>query len=249
MSEIITISADAIVRQIKFSYQMPLVTRAIATSQIIAQKAKACGIVVESSELQQVADKFRQEHHLLSAEATWSWLQKNSLSLDEFEELIYDTVLSSKLARHLFGDRVEPTFFARALDYAKVVMYEVILSDRHLAMELFYSLQENEISFWEVARQYIQEPQLRRCLGYRGMLSRVELKPEISAAVFASKPPQILKPIVISKNAHLIFVGEIFQPKLDEELRAKILSELFSDWLQQQIEQVEIVTILDLQQI
>ncbi|MCU0536869.1 MAG: peptidylprolyl isomerase [Hydrococcus sp. Prado102] len=244
MSEIVTISSDAIVRQLKLSCQIPSVTNAIATSQIIARKAEACGIEVEPNELQQAADKFRQENHLLSSDATWSWLQKYGLSLDDFEELIYDTVLSSKLARHLFANKVEPFFVERQLDYSQVVMYEIVLRDRDLAMELFYALQENEISFWEVARQYIQEPELRRSLGYRGILSRAELKPEISAAVFASHPPQILKPIIISKNAHLIFVEELLQRQLDEELRAQILSDLFSDWLTQQIEQAELVTSL-----
>ena len=48
-----------------------------------------------------------------------------------------------------------------------------------------------------------------RCGGYRGILQRKDLKPEISAAVFAATPPQILKPIVTSIGAHLILVDEV----------------------------------------
>jgi parvulin-like peptidyl-prolyl isomerase len=245
MSKIITISPEIIVRQIQLSCQIPSVIEAIATRQIVARTAEAFGIQIEPSELQQAADKFRLDNNLLSADLTWSWLQKHGLSLDDFEELIYDTVLSSKLARHLFAERVEPFFVEHQLDYAQVVMYEVVLGDCDLAIELFYALEENEISFWQVARQYIQEPDLRRCLGYRGILHRADLKPEISAAVFATNPPQILKPIIISKKAHLIFVEELFQPQLDNELAAKILADLFSDWLKQEIGQAEIQINLD----
>jgi len=42
-------------------------------------------------------------------------------------------------------------FVEHQLDYAQIVMYEVVLDDEDLAMELFYALQEGEISFPEVA--------------------------------------------------------------------------------------------------
>jgi parvulin-like peptidyl-prolyl isomerase len=75
---------------------------------------------------------------------------------------------------------------------------------------------------------------------------RKELKPEISAAVFAAKPPQILKPIVTSSGVNLILVEEIIQPELDNKLRYQILSDLFAGWLKQQIEQLEVVSRLEL---
>jgi parvulin-like peptidyl-prolyl isomerase len=97
------------------------------------------------------------------------------------------------------------------------------------------------MSFPEVAHQYIQDTELRRSGGYRGILHRKDLKPEISAAVFAATPPQILKPIVTSSGAHLILVEELIQPKLDDTVRHKILSDLFAAWLKQQLEQAEMV--------
>jgi parvulin-like peptidyl-prolyl isomerase len=107
-------------------------------------------------------------------------------------------------------------------------------------MELFYAIAEGEISFPSVAHQYIQDTELRRTGGYRGTLSRKALSPEISAAVFAATPPQILRPIVTSKGSHLIWVEELIQPRLDEMLRLKFLSDLFAEWLKRQLEQFEI---------
>jgi parvulin-like peptidyl-prolyl isomerase len=80
-------------------------------------------------------------------------------------------------------------------------------------MELFYGIQEGEMSFYDVAHQYIQDTELCRKGGYRGMVQRKELKPEISAAVFAANPPQVLKPIVTSKGVHLILLEELVQSK------------------------------------
>ena len=239
-----TIYADEILHQIKLSCLTPAVVESILTRKIIVHAAQEAGIQAQPEELQQAADNLRLISNLRSADTTWAWLQKHSLSLDDFEELVYYTVISSKLTEYLFADKVEAFFVEHQLDYASVVMYEVVLDDEDLAMELFYAVQEGEISFPSVAHEYIQDTEVCRCGGYRGILSRTNLKPEISAGVFAVTPPQILKPIVTSLGVHLIFVEEIIQPQLDEMLRSKILSDLFSEWLKPQIEQLEVEFVL-----
>jgi parvulin-like peptidyl-prolyl isomerase len=241
MSNVITVSNEDIIQQIKLSCQIPSILEGIATRKIVASTAAEVGLEVEPEELQQAADNIRLINNLQRAEDAWLWMQKHQLSIEEFEELVRATVVSSKLAQHLFANKVEPFFIEHQLDYAQVVMYEVVLDDEDLALELFYALQEGEISFPEIAHQYIQDTELRRCGGYRGKLSRKDLKPEVSAAVFAATPPQILKPVLTSKGVHLILVEEVIQPKLDDRLRHKILSDLFSTWLKQQLQQTEMV--------
>jgi parvulin-like peptidyl-prolyl isomerase len=245
MKQTITISQEDIWHHVKIYCKIPSLIEGIVTYKIVAAAAVEAGIKVETEELQQAADQLRLKNKLQSADDTWSWLQKHSLSLDDFEELVYINLISGKLAQHLFADKVEPYFFEHQLDYAGVVMYEVVLDDEDLAMELFYAIQEGEMSFPELVHQYIQDRSLRRSGGYRGIVRRKDLKPEISAAVFAAKPPQVLKPIVTAKGVHLILVEEIIQPQLDDKLRAQIFSDLFSEWLKQQIEKVEVVKHLD----
>ncbi|NJR76241.1 MAG: peptidylprolyl isomerase, partial [Scytonema sp. CRU_2_7] len=133
-----------------------------------------------------------------------------------------------------FADKVEPYFFENQLDYIGAVIYEVILDDEDLAIELYYTIKEGEMSFYDVAHTYVQETELRRKCGYRGIVYRKDLKPEISAAIFAAKPPQLLKPIVTSSGINLILVGEIVQPELHDKLRNKIIGDFFSEWLKQQ---------------
>ncbi|HEY9602639.1 MAG TPA: peptidylprolyl isomerase [Allocoleopsis sp.] len=240
MSRKITVFREDVIQQIKITCQIPSAIEGIATRKIIASEAEKIGIKVELEELQQSADNLRVINNLRRANETLAWLEKHCLSVDQFEEIAYISVLSSKLAQHLFQDKVEHFFVEHQLDYAQAVMYEVVLDDEDLAMELFYAIAEGETSFYEVAHQYIQDTELRRRGGYRGILNRKELKPEISAAAFAATPPQVLKPIVTSKGAHLILVEELIEPKLDETLRYKIISDLFSEWLKQQLEQLEV---------
>jgi parvulin-like peptidyl-prolyl isomerase len=240
MLDIINVSSSDVLHQAKLACLYPTLVEGIAARKIISRTAEAQKITAEVDEVQNAANNFRIANQLLSATETKAWLQKHNLSSDEFEEMIHLAVISAKLASQLFAEKVEPFFVEHQLDYSRVIIYEVILEDEDLAMELFYQLQESEISFYEAARQYIQDKELRRLGGYRGPLRRADLKPEIAAAVFGSTPPQFLKPIVTAEGSHIIFVEEILQPTLDESLRSRIISDLFSNWLQSQIELIKL---------
>jgi parvulin-like peptidyl-prolyl isomerase len=229
------ISPEDIFHHIKLSCQLPSILEAIAAREAIANAANEAELQVEVVELQQAADAFRLEYRLQRSEDAWQWMQMHGLSLDEFEEMLSANLLSAKLASHLFANQIEPLFVERKLDYAQVIMYEIILEDEDLAMELFYAIEEGELNFFQVGHEYIQDPELRRTAGYRKPLRRSELKPEISAAVFAAKPPQLLKPIVTSNGAHLILVEEMIAPELNQVLATQIMSELFAGWLKQQL--------------
>jgi parvulin-like peptidyl-prolyl isomerase len=233
MSQAITITKEDIFQQVQFSCKIPEIVEQIVTRKVIMAAAEEVGIKIETDELQKAADKIRLSYQLNSADDTWKWLNKHSLSLDNFEEIVHTNLISSKLVSHLFADQVEPYFFENQLDYAGVVMYEVILNDEDLALELFYAIKEGEMSFFDVAHEYIQDKELRRKGGYLGTVGRRELKPEISAAVFTSTPPQLLKPIITCSGVHIIFVEEIIQPQLNDNIRTKILTELFSRWLKE----------------
>ena len=245
MSNVLSISPTEVIHHLKMSCQIPGAIEGIATRKIIAETAEKAGITVEEQELQQEGDRLRFAKKLVKAADTFAWLKSHHLSVDEFEELVYKTVLSKKLAHHLFSDRVEAFFYQNQLDFVKAVTYEVVFDDYDLALELFYALQENEISFAEIAREYISNPQLRRAGGYQGIRQRKNFRPEIASNVFAATPPEIIKPIVTPKGVYLIWVEEIIQPELNEQLQEQIITDLFNGWLKQQIYQMQIITSFD----
>ncbi len=115
----------------------------------------------------------------------------------------------------------------------------MVLEDEDLAIELYLSIQEDEIGFFEVAHRYNIDQEYRRVGGYRGVLYRKDLKPEISGAVFVAQPPCLLKPIVTAKTIHLIYIEEIIEPELNENTKITIAGELFNQWLTSTIEQLD----------
>lgn len=241
LPEIETISTDEIIQHLKTSRQIPKVLKSLINQKIIAETATKLEINIEEPELQIAADRFRYENKLISSKDTLQWLEKYHLSVPEFEALIKNEYLKQKLAEHLLKDQVEAYFYAHQVDYNQASIYEIILTDFNLAMELFYGLQAQELSFWDLAHQYIQEPTLRRLGGYLGLKNRLQLQPEIAAAVFGLSQhdlPQLLKPMTIDKQVHLIYVEEIIQPELTSSLAQEIKTQLFENWLSQQRKQV-----------
>jgi parvulin-like peptidyl-prolyl isomerase len=241
-SQTITITQEDIFHQVKLSCTIPETIEKIIERKIIISAVEEAGIEVTKEELQQAANQMRAMSQLKDAEATWEWLEKYGLSLDDFEEIVYITLISKKLINHLFADKVEPYFYNHQLDYAGAIIYEIILDDEDEAIELVYEIQEGEISFFEAAQQYIEDKELRRKGGYRGQVKRSEMKPEVSAAVFAAMPSQLLKPIVTADGVYLVLVEEIVKPELNKRLRQKIMLDLYSEWLEQKMEKVQVVS-------
>lgn len=241
-NQTITITKEDILQQIKLSCQIPEIVEQIVTRKVISAAVEEAGLKVTTEELQKAANQMRAMSKLKDAQATWAWLKKYGLSLDDFEEIVYITLLSQKLTKHLFKNKVEPYFYEHQLDYAGAIIYEIVLDDQDEAIELFYEIQEGETSFSEAAKEYIQDRELRRKGGYRGKVNRTEMKPEVSAAVFAANPPAILKPIVTADGIYLVLVEEIVKPELDQKLQQKIMFDLFTEWLKQQREKVQVVS-------
>ncbi len=240
----ITITPAEIIHHLKISCMIPAVADKIISNKIILEKAKEIGIQPDNSAIQKTADSIRINSELISADDTFKWLEKNCLSTNDFEEIVLTSLFTNELANTLFANKVESYFYENQLNYMEIVMYEVILDDHDLAIELFYAIQESEISFYDAAHQYIDDPALRRRGGYQGVLKRKDLKPEVLAAVCAAKPPELIKPIVTSLGVHLIFVEEIIKPQLDHQLHQKICFDLFNEWITQETSKWEVNTYL-----
>jgi PPIC-type PPIASE domain len=237
LDNISKINGTDLIFEAKIAGKIPSLMRGIVRRQIVERHVKAAAIEPTPAELQAAADRFRLDNNLATIEVTEQWLNANLLSVDDFEYMIVQNLLTERLAQHLFADRVPEFFYQNSLDYCSATLYEAVLDCRNLAMELFYSLQEGDLSFADIAHQYIADPELRRRGGYLGKIDRKQLRPEISAAVFAAKPPQLIKPIVTAVGVHLIQVEEIAQPQLDDRLHQQILTDLFDRWLSEQTAQ------------
>jgi parvulin-like peptidyl-prolyl isomerase len=227
------ITTEDILEQLKISRKIPEVIEQIFTRRIVKAEAEKLGIKVEIPELQEAADLFRAKNRLISARITEKWLEINQLSLDEFETIIHLELLSDKLKQLALTDKVEQYFYQHQLDFDRVVISEVVLTNKELATELYYAIREGEISFQDVASKYITDPELKRKGGYLGAIRRRDLNTGLRSIFSVTTYPQIIKPIATAQGFHLIWLEEKIEAKLESDIYEEIQSQLFVEFLKE----------------
>jgi parvulin-like peptidyl-prolyl isomerase len=79
---------------------------------------------------------------------------------------------------------------------------------------------------------YDIDPKRRQNCGYEGKLYRWSLPPEVAAIVFGASTGELLRPVQIEDNHHVILVDQLTDANLSDEIRTEILDNLFDEWIQ-----------------
>jgi parvulin-like peptidyl-prolyl isomerase len=230
-----TVNNQDLLHQIKITGKIPELLHGILQQRVLEVAARELKLEISEEEIQKGADQFRVANRLETVPATQQWLDDRQLSMEDFEQLVITNLLVPKIAQKMFFEQAAPYFYQHVLDYASAVIYEIVVTDENLAFELFHAIQEGDMTFWEAAKSYAQDLESKRRCGYVGTVMRQSMSPEISAAVFAAESPEILEPIVVGSQVHLILAEEVIKPVLTPELQEQIMWQLFQGWLQEQI--------------
>ncbi|MGC1394868.1 MAG: peptidylprolyl isomerase [Coleofasciculaceae cyanobacterium] len=227
----LSIEADELVEYLKNNVQLKEVYEKILHQKIIAQAAQEKGITVTTEEIQEQADQMRFERRLEKASETLAWLADQIMTPDEWEAGIRDRLLTKKLANVLFAKEVEKFFAQNRLDFDQVLLYQIMVGDEKLAQELFYQLEEQEISFYEAAHIYDIDEKRREQCGFEGKIDRWTLAPEIAAIVFVAKLGEAIKPLKAEQGYRIFMVEKFIPAELTPERYQTILDNLFKEWL------------------
>lgn len=210
----------------------------ILQQNIVERVASRENIVVTPEEIQAEANQIRMSKRLEKASETITWLQDNLLDPDEWEESINKRLLAKKVAQHLFDKQVEAYFAQNRLDYDQFSLYQLIVPYEKLAQELFYQIEEEEISFYQAAHLYDIDEKRRQVCGYEGKVHRWNFSPDIAAAIFKTPIPvgEILGPIQSEQGYHLFKIEQYLPAQLTAERRQEIVDELFKQWLNSELD-------------
>ena len=209
----------------------------ILCQKIIVEAASARNIRVSDAEIEAEANKVRATLRLEKAADTLTWLKDNLLDPDEWEIGIRNELLRLKLAHHLFDSETEAFFAQNRLNFDRFVLYQLVVPYEKLAQELFYQIEEEEISFYQATHLYDIDPQRRNVCGYQGAVHRWEYPPDITAAIF--KTPivvgELIGPVKSEQGYNLFKIENYLPAQLTPEIRQEIVSELFDKWLHSEL--------------
>jgi parvulin-like peptidyl-prolyl isomerase len=225
---------EAIVSHLRQTFQFKEIKEVLLCQEIIAWHAQQNDITVKPEEIQQEADEFRRQCRLEKASDTLAWLRKEQTSTEDFEVGLQIKVLRRKLSEHLFSKKAEESFVKNQLEYDRAILYQITFSSEALACELLYRIQDQEISFFEVAHQFDTDEQRARRCGYEGEVSRWEMKPDLAAAAFGAPPGEIAGPVANDQGWHLLLIERVLPAELSPSLQQKLIDDLFRHWLEQE---------------
>ncbi|MCT7982170.1 peptidylprolyl isomerase [Laspinema sp. A4] len=225
------IEAEEIVDFLKKELQFKTLCEKILYQKVIEEASRERGVMVTPEEIQAAGDRFRAQHRLEKAADTLAWLEDQMISPEDWEAGIRDRLLTQKLAEALFAQQVEKFFAENRIDFNQILLYQIIVASEKVAQEIFYQIEEQEISFYEAAHLYNRDERRRLSCGCEGKVSRSTLTPEIAAAVLNAPMGEVIGPVTTQQGYHLFLVEETIPAELTPELRQQIIEKMFKEWL------------------
>ncbi|MBE9187380.1 peptidylprolyl isomerase [Microcoleus sp. LEGE 07076] len=225
------IEASEIIELLRQELQLKPFCQKLLQKKVIDKAARERGLSVTPEEIQTEGDKLRREKRLEKAADTIAWLAEQMISVEDLEAGICERILSQKLAEHLFAKDVEKIFVQSKLQFDQIILYQIIVANIQLAQEIFYQIQEGEISFFDAAHFYDIDEHRRHLCGCEGKVYRWSLKPDIAVAVFSAQPGEVIRPIETERGYHLCMVEKFLPAELTPERYQEILHNLFNEWL------------------
>ncbi len=231
----ILLEPEVIVEFLKREVQIKEVCQKILYKRVIANAAQAQNIFVAPEEIQLEADRQRHQNRLESAEDTLHWLEDQLITPADWEAGIRELLLTQKLAETLFSRDVNQYFAEHRPDFEQILLYKITVPYEQLAQELFYRIEENELSFYEAAHLYEIDQRRRLQCGYEGKLYRWHLNPTVAAMVFGARPGEVIGPLKVDQIYMLLMVEEFMVVELTPEIRQEIINRLFHEWLESEL--------------
>ena len=230
------IEQQAIIDFLKKRVKLKEICENILHQKIINQAIETYNIEISTEEIQAEGDKIRRQKHLEKAEDTFAWLAEELIEPEDWETGIYEELAAYKLASHLFSKSVEEFFYQNQHQFEQVLLYEIILPYERLAYEVFYEIEEEEISFYQAAHLYNLDRERQLQCGYIGKVYRHDLKPNMATFVFEATPGVVIAPISSEQGYHIFLVEEFIPAELTHELYQTLLNKMFKSWLARELD-------------
>lgn len=229
----ISLENQEIVDFLKRNLRLELIYKEILYQKIVDQAAQERSLDVKAEEIQAEIDRICYENRFDHPSKLLAWLTEQMITLSDLEQGISEQLLAQKLARHLFASEVQNLFSQHRSDFEQVLIYRITVPYEHLAYELFYQIEEEEISFFEAAHIYGMDESCRLYCGYEGKQQRRELKPEIAEILFHAQVGEVIGPLKTSDNTYELFwIDDFISPELTPVLFEDILNQMFQEWIE-----------------
>jgi parvulin-like peptidyl-prolyl isomerase len=210
---------------------LPNLLQAVLVEQAIAP------ITLTPDEAEQAEADFCQRQQLTSAEQRQTWAAQQCIDPQAIEILALRDAKLRKFKRLTFEQQVESYFLQRKKTLDKVKYSLLRTRDLGLAQELYFRIHDDGIPFAELASVYAEGQEAET----GGLIGPVELSvpnPQLAQLLAISQPGQLWPPKKIGDWFVVVRLEKFIPAQLDEVTRQRLVNELFSRWLHDQMQTV-----------
>ena len=193
-----------IIRSLSVSGNWQLFER-FARRQVIIQLADREGIELSPEDLQTEVDEWRYENRLERVEDTEAWLEQQGVTLFDVVVEAEFQLYKRRLMARISEDGIRAFFVRHVLDFERVEIYWIFVSDEGVAEELCLQVKEEDADFYALARRYSQDEATQPAGGYLGQLRRRDLPQGVAPVIFAASEGQVVGPVKVEKGYALYY--------------------------------------------
>ena len=206
---------------------------------IIAAECESRQIEADAKAVSEEMNAIRKTKHLFSSQDTKDWLHENGLSDSQFESIVKARVKHNLLKKEIAEGKVEKYFALEKWRFDAVELYRIRVSKLSTAEELVAQLHDGA-QFFGLAKRFSEDKATSASCGYMGKVKRESLRPEIESEIFAAQDGTIVGPLNSIDGFHIYLVEKIEPAKMIESVILEIEDKLFSEWLKEKVDSVEI---------
>ena len=134
------------------------------------------------------------------------------------------------------GGSVESIFLERKSEFDKASCKILRMENKNLLTELYFRINENEISFEQASAEYGQMPE-KKSGGNIGYKSLREMEFGLGPLLEKMHVGQISAPLKIGNGYCLVMLEKFKGAELDDEIREIILCERLKSWFRKGVDQ------------
>ncbi|MFM7427333.1 MAG: peptidylprolyl isomerase [Elainella sp.] len=160
-------------------------------------------------------------------QVTWDYLHRvvlRGLRLEKFKHLWFEPKIISEFLR------VKP-------DLDQVIYSHIQVKDFFLAQELYFQIQEDGADFFELAREYSLEAE-QQDESWAEPVALASLPAEISTLFKDGREGKVHKPVLVNGLFWVVRLDRFYPARLTKAMRAILLEQLYSNWLQSKIQEL-----------
>jgi parvulin-like peptidyl-prolyl isomerase len=168
-----------------------------------------------------------------------AWLKYHRMSLEQLAAQARRRIKLEKFKQLTWNGSIEADFLKLKPQMDRFICSIIRTRNIELAQELYFRLKEGEQTFASLAPEYSEGPE-GQTSGLVGPVSASGLHPKLVQILSNSRPGQLWPPQRLEEWCIIVRLEQYLPAQLDEAVRQQLLQRRFQEWLEQQLQKIQL---------